>query len=46
MTFFILFFASFDVAVTLYDHSYETIQGKPDETSKQNPVNGEDYQGE
>jgi len=46
LTFFILFFASFDVAMTLYDHSYETVQRKSDETSKQSSVNGEHRQGE
>lgn len=46
LTFFILFFASFDVAVTLYDHSFETIQGKSNETSKQNSVNGDYCQAE
>lgn len=39
LTFFILFFASFDVAMTLYDHSYEPIQRKSDEANEQNLVN-------
>jgi hypothetical protein len=39
LTLFILFFASVDIAVTLYDHSYDAVATKKDDADKQKPQN-------
>jgi hypothetical protein len=37
LTFFILFFASVDIAVTLYDHCYEVVTSNNNDTAQQKP---------